>query len=127
MFILFSATLTTLAVAVYALAAKTREGDIRSEADASVIISLLREPERSMYLSLIKHGGEALVATVARELGLNKVRAWRAAQRLEEKGLVVLEKRGGRLVMRLRAKQLPVEPNKEQQKQSEKQQHRRKP
>jgi hypothetical protein len=76
----------------YALRAKTREGDIRGEADASVIIPLLREPERSMYLSLIKHGGETPVVTVARELGLNKVRAWRAAQRLEEKDLVILEK-----------------------------------
>jgi hypothetical protein len=45
-----------------------------------------------MYL--VKHGGEALVATVAKELGLNKLRAWRAAQRLQEKGLVILENTG---------------------------------
>ncbi len=128
MFIMFSVTLTTLAVAIYALTAtKTREGEVHGEIDPSVIASLLREPDRSMYMYLVKHGGEALVATVAKELGLNKLRAWRAAQRLQEKGLVILEKHRGRLVMRLRAKQLSVEPNKEQREQPKKQQHGHKP
>ncbi|WP_143615291.1 hypothetical protein [Thermoproteus sp. CP80] len=68
-------------------------------AGIEMILSLLKEPDRSMYLKLVQHCGEAPAAAIAKELGLNKVRAWRAAQRPQEKGLVVLEKRGGRLIM----------------------------
>ena len=90
------------------------EGEAGRSVDARILASLLREPERSMYLKLVDHGGEAFVAQIAKELGLNKVKAWRAAQRLQEKGLVELEKIKGRLVMRLRSSDLPPEPKYEQ-------------
>ncbi|WP_148682884.1 helix-turn-helix transcriptional regulator [Pyrobaculum ferrireducens] len=76
-----------------------------------VVANLLREPERSIYIKIYEKGGEAVLAEVARELGLRKLRAWRAAQRLAEKNLVVLEKQAGRLVVRLRPlEELSIEP-----------------
>ena len=128
MFIVFFLLSLSVFAATYNIMAK-RQGarSLQVGADIEMILSLLKEPDRSMYLKLVQHGGEAPAAAIAKELGLNKVRAWRAAQRLQEKGLVVLEKRGGRLIMRLRAKDLPIEPEKEQQKQSKKQYHKYKP
>ena len=76
-----------------------------------VIANLLREPERSIYIRVYEKGGEAVLAEVAKELGLRKLRAWRAVQRLAEKNLVFLEKQAGRLVVRLRPlEELPIEP-----------------
>ncbi|MFN3805059.1 MAG: helix-turn-helix transcriptional regulator [Pyrobaculum sp.] len=66
-----------------------------------VVDQLLREPDRSIYLKIYERG-EVSVAEVAKELGLNKVKAWRAAQRLKDRGLIDLEKKAGRLVARLR-------------------------
>ncbi|MCY0889710.1 MAG: hypothetical protein OWQ51_01800 [Pyrobaculum arsenaticum] len=76
-----------------------------------VISNLLREPERSIYIKIYEKGGEAYLSEVAKELGLRKLRAWRAAQRLAEKNLVVLEKKSGRLVVRLRPlEELSIQP-----------------
>lgn len=63
-----------------------------------VVAQLLKEPERSLYLKIYERGE---VAEVAKELGLTKVRAWRAVQRLKDKGLIELEKKAGRLVARV--------------------------
>lgn len=67
----------------------------------AIITNLLKEPDRSIYIKVYEKGGEAFLSEVAKELGLRKLRAWRAAQRLAEKKLVALEKRAGRLVVRL--------------------------
>ncbi|MCX8137990.1 helix-turn-helix transcriptional regulator [Pyrobaculum aerophilum] len=76
-----------------------------------IIANLLREPERSIYIKVYEKGGEAQLSEVAKELGLRKLRAWRAAQRLAEKKLVVLDKKAGRLVVRLRPlEELSVQP-----------------
>lgn len=76
-----------------------------------IIANLLREPERSIYIKVYDKGGEAQLSEIAKELGLRKLRAWRAAQRLAEKKLVVLEKQAGRLVVRLRPlEELSVQP-----------------
>ncbi|MEL9991239.1 MAG: hypothetical protein QXP98_08395 [Thermoproteus sp.] len=77
-----------------------------------VVADLLKEPDRSIYLKLYEKGGEAQLAEIAKELGLRKLRAWRAAQRLAEKNLIGIEKRSGRLVLVLRPlDQLPIEPH----------------
>ncbi|ABO08158.1 helix-turn-helix transcriptional regulator [Pyrobaculum calidifontis] len=79
----------------------------------AAVINLLREPDRSIYIKVYEKGGEVSLSEVAKELGLNKLRAWRAAQRLAEKELVYLEKRSGRLVVRLRPlENLPIKPEK---------------
>ncbi|AEA12521.1 hypothetical protein TUZN_1040 [Thermoproteus uzoniensis 768-20] len=122
MSVVFFALLSTLGLAVYAVL-RTSSGGARAGGDLEMLASLLREPDRSMYLKLVAHGGEAPVAQIAKELGLNKVRAWRAAQRLQEKGLVELEKTKGRLVMRLRSSYLPPEPKNQQDQKRYKQQH----
>ncbi|MEM1596997.1 MAG: hypothetical protein QW598_00815 [Pyrobaculum sp.] len=87
-----------------------------------VIAQLLKEPERSIYLKVFEKGGEAQLSEVAKELGLRKLRAWRAAQRLAEKKLVYLEKRAGRLVVRLRPlEELSIEPENQQHHKGQKQ------
>ncbi|AFA39857.1 hypothetical protein Pogu_1830 [Pyrobaculum oguniense TE7] len=76
-----------------------------------IIANLLREPERSIYIKVYEKGGEAQLSEVAKELGIRKLRAWRAAQRLAEKNLVILDKKAGRLVVRLRPlEELSIQP-----------------
>lgn len=74
----------------------------RDDKSGEIIIKLLPKAEREIYGELTRRGGEALLSDIAKALGLRKVRAWRAARRLEEKGLVEIEKIRGRIVIRTR-------------------------
>jgi len=66
------------------------------------VLNLLTEQERRVVEYLIKAGGEAFQYKIARDLSLNKVKSWRIIRRLEEKGLVEVDKVRGRNLIRLR-------------------------
>lgn len=118
------ALLTILTMAVFYLFFTFKPVKTQPQGLPLVISNLLKEPERSIYIKVYDKGGEAYLSEVAKELGLRKLRAWRAAQRLAEKKLVTLEKKSGRLVVRLRPlEELSIQPvhrqNYKQYKQSE--------
>jgi len=106
MFIMFSVTLTTPAVAIYALTAtKTREGEVHGEIDPSVIASLLREPDRSIYV-LSKTWRRGSCSNGGKGAGAKQVKGVEGRPETAGKRPCDFGKHRGRLVMRLRAKQL---------------------
>lgn len=99
------ATALAIALVIYAALYGRRPPAQRAEAppgDAALITKLLPKPERDIYLELARRGGEAPLSEVAKSLGLRKVRAWRAAKRLEEKGLVKSVKVKGRVILKIK-------------------------
>ncbi|GGP18830.1 hypothetical protein GCM10007981_00060 [Thermocladium modestius] len=66
------------------------------------VLKLLPEQERRVVEYLMEAGGEAFQYKMARDLSLDKVKSWRIIRRLEEKGLVEVDKVKGRNLIRLR-------------------------
>lgn len=55
---------------------------------------ILTEEEEAIVKALKRHGGEAYQFEIARELPFPKTTLWKYVRRLEEKGILVIEKRG---------------------------------
>ncbi len=81
-------------------ASPNSNGDALS--DLSMARKLLPRLERRVLDYIVENGGEVSQASIARDLGLSKVRTWRIVQRLEKKGLVEVYKVKGRNMVRIR-------------------------
>jgi len=70
----------------------------RRRSDGVTVVGLSEVDER--ILAYLKERGGAYESEIARELGIPRTTVFRAVRRLEEAGLVVVEKRGGRNFVR---------------------------
>ncbi len=72
-----------------------------SQLNAELALSLLGTDERKAVKLLLDRRGECLQAEVSRLEGMNRLKAHRVANSLSQRGVVVLDKRGKTVVVRL--------------------------
>ncbi len=66
-----------------------------------LLLSLLRDDEARVMKILLESGGESTQARIAKQARLDKLRVFRAVQRLEKRGVVSREKEGKVVVVKL--------------------------
>lgn len=72
-----------------------------SRGNAELALSLLNGDERKTVKLLLDGDGECLQAEVARLDGMTRLKAHRVAQGLSKRGVVILERRGKAIVLKL--------------------------
>lgn len=85
-----------LVVILLHVSLRTQERDkiISTKEIRHPLINFLKDDERKVINYIIKSGGEVLQRDIVRATKLTKVKVHRILQRLEERGVIRLEKRG---------------------------------
>lgn len=85
----------------YLMQEQVQELEVESKVNAELALSLLNPDERKTVKLLLEKKGECLQAEVARVEGMNRLKAHRVAKTLIERGVILSEKRGKVVILRL--------------------------
>ena len=80
---------------------EVQSAEKESKVNAELALSLLNPDERKSVRLLLERGGECLQAEISRLEGMTRLKAHRIASGLNARGVVLLERRGKTVVVRL--------------------------